>query len=94
MISNVISLKTTNIISIINNEKNIVEIVSITFSLSGLPMIFSTIKNIKCPPSSAGIGKIIAIASLEPIEFYKKIPYVKHIIKNFYEFDRSIFLKK
>ena len=43
---------------------------------------------------SAGIGKIIAIASLEPIEFYKKIPYVKQIIKNFYEFDRSIFLNK
>ena len=39
----------------------------------------------------AGIGKIIAIASLEPIEFYKKINNLDGIIKNFYEFDRSIF---
>ena len=38
----------------------------------------------------AGIGEIIAIASLEPIEFYKKISAVKRIIKNFYEFDKSI----
>ena len=38
----------------------------------------------------AGIGEIIAIASLEPIEFYRKISAVKRIIKNFYEFDRSI----
>lgn len=41
--------------------------------------------------SSAGIGKIIAIASLEPIEFYKNIKEVDSIIKNFYEFDRFIF---
>jgi beta-phosphoglucomutase-like phosphatase (HAD superfamily) len=41
--------------------------------------------------SSAGIGKIIAIASLEPIEFYEKIAEVESIIKDFNEFDRSIF---
>ncbi len=40
---------------------------------------------------SAGIGKIFAIASLEPIEFYQKIDAVDSIIKDFYEFDRSIF---
>ena len=40
--------------------------------------------------SKAGIGKIIAIASLEPIEFYKKISGIYQIIKDFYEFDRSI----
>lgn len=40
---------------------------------------------------SAGIGKIIAIASLEPIEFYKKMSGLTQIIKNFYEFDRSLF---
>lgn len=39
---------------------------------------------------SAGIGKIIAIASLEPIEFYEKIDAVDSIIKNFDEFDRKI----
>ncbi len=39
----------------------------------------------------AGIGKIIAIASLEPIEFYKKIEGIDGIIKNFNEFDRTIF---
>ncbi len=39
---------------------------------------------------SAGIGKIIAIASLEPIEFYKKIDAVDSIIKNFNEFDRNL----
>ena len=38
----------------------------------------------------AGIGKIIAIASLEPIEFYEKIDAVESIIKDFYEFDKSI----
>ena len=38
----------------------------------------------------AGIGEIIAIASLEPIEFYKKISSVKRIIKDFYEFDKSL----
>ena len=40
---------------------------------------------------SAGIGKIIAIASLEPVEFYKQFDCVEKIIKNFYEFDRTIF---
>jgi HAD superfamily hydrolase (TIGR01509 family) len=40
---------------------------------------------------NAGVKKIIAIASLEPIEFYKNIKEVDSIIKNFYEFDRSIF---
>jgi len=39
---------------------------------------------------NAGIGKIIAIASLEPIQFYKSISGIDRIIKNFYEFDRSI----
>jgi beta-phosphoglucomutase-like phosphatase (HAD superfamily) len=40
---------------------------------------------------SAGIGKIIGIASLEPIEFYEKIGGLEAIITNFYEFDRNIF---
>ena len=40
---------------------------------------------------SAGIGKIIAIASMEPVEFYKQINAVEKIIKDFNEFDRSIF---
>ena len=40
---------------------------------------------------SAGINKIIAIASLEPIEFYEQITEVDSIIKDFYEFDRNIF---
>ena len=39
---------------------------------------------------SAGIGKIIAIASLEPIEFYRNIDAVDNIIMNFNEFDRNI----
>lgn len=39
----------------------------------------------------AGIGKVIAIASLEPIEFYKKIDGIETIIKDFYEFDKNIF---
>lgn len=39
---------------------------------------------------NAGAGKIIAIASMEPIEFYKKIDGIDKIITNFYEFDRSI----
>ncbi len=43
---------------------------------------------------SAGIGKIIAIASLEPIEFYKKIEGVSKIIKNFEEINKSIFKKE
>ena len=40
---------------------------------------------------AAGVGEVIAIASLEPIEFYEKIDGIKTIIKNFYEFDRGIF---
>ena len=39
----------------------------------------------------AGIGKIIAIASLEPIEFYKKIDGLDSIITNFNEINRNIF---
>lgn len=41
--------------------------------------------------SAAGIGKIIAIASLEPDDFYKQISEVDGIIHNFEEFDRSFF---
>ena len=37
------------------------------------------------------IGKIIAIASLEPIEFYEQMQGLSGIIKNFYEFDKTIF---
>ena len=40
---------------------------------------------------NAGIGKIIAIASLEPVEYYKNIDGVDSIIRNFNEFDRSVF---
>jgi len=42
---------------------------------------------------SAGIGKIIAIASMEPIEYYKNIEGVNSIITNFDETDRSTFSK-
>lgn len=42
----------------------------------------------------AGIGKIIAIASMESIEIYKNIPAVSQIIKNFDEIDKDIFIKK
>ena len=40
---------------------------------------------------NAGIGRVIAIASLEPIEFYQKIDGLYSIIKNFNEFDKSMF---
>lgn len=40
---------------------------------------------------AAGIGKIIAIASMESEDLYKKIPAVSQIIKNFNEIDRNIF---
>ncbi len=40
---------------------------------------------------SAGIGKIIAIASMESLDFYKKMPEVDGIIENFNEFDKSLF---
>lgn len=43
---------------------------------------------------SAGIGKIIAIASLEPVEYYKNISGVDEIIKNFNEFKRELFVSK
>ena len=39
----------------------------------------------------AGIGKIIAIASVEPDDFYKQIPGVSQIIHNFNEIDKTIF---
>ncbi len=39
----------------------------------------------------AGSGKIIAIASMESENLYKKIPAVSQIIKNFDEIDRNIF---
>lgn len=40
---------------------------------------------------AAGIGKIIAIASMESVDLYKNIPAVSQIIKNFDEIDRDIF---
>lgn len=40
---------------------------------------------------SAGAGKIIAIASMESLDFYEKMPEVDGIIKDFYEFDKSLF---
>ncbi len=40
---------------------------------------------------AAGIGKIIAIASMESEDLYKNIPAVSQIIKNFNEIDRNIF---
>lgn len=39
---------------------------------------------------SAGIGKIVAIASLEPVEFYQKMEGLEGIIMNFNELDRSL----
>ena len=39
---------------------------------------------------SAGIGKIIAIASLEPVEYYRKMDCLSGIIKDFNEFDRNL----
>ncbi len=43
---------------------------------------------------NAGIGKIIAIASMEPIELYKKMSCVGEIITNFSQLDRNQFLIK
>lgn len=40
---------------------------------------------------AANAGKIIAIASMESEDLYKKIPAVSQIIKNFDEIDRNIF---
>ena len=39
---------------------------------------------------NAGIGKIIAIASLEPMEFYQNMSGLYQIINDFYEFDRNL----
>lgn len=39
----------------------------------------------------AGIGKIVAICSEEPPELYENIPAVTGIIKDFDEFDKSLF---
>ena len=44
--------------------------------------------------AKAGIGKIIAIASMESPDLYKKIPEVSEIIHNFSEIDIKIFQKK
>lgn len=41
---------------------------------------------------TAGIGKIIAIASMESEDLYKNISAVSQIIKNFDEIDRNIFI--
>ena len=41
--------------------------------------------------SNAGIGRIIAITSIEPIEYYKKIEAVDEIITDFNELDRKLF---
>ena len=41
---------------------------------------------------SAGIGKIIAIASLEPLGFYQKMQGLHQIIKTFDEVDRNLFI--
>ena len=40
---------------------------------------------------NAGIGKIYAMASQEPVEYYEKMTGIEKILKNFNEFDRSIF---
>ena len=40
---------------------------------------------------NAGIGKIIAIASREPIEFYKDVEGVSQIITDFDQIDKNIF---
>ncbi len=41
---------------------------------------------------SAGIGKIIAVDSIEPIEFYQNIGGLSGIIKSFDEVDKSMFV--
>ena len=40
---------------------------------------------------SAGIGSIIAISSVEPVEYYRKIDGISRIIRNFDEIDLNIF---
>ena len=37
---------------------------------------------------AAGIGKIVAIASMEPVELYEKIPAVSEIITDFSGFEK------
>ena len=37
------------------------------------------------------VGKIIAISSIEPIEYYEKIPGLAGIIRSFDEFDKTLF---
>ena len=44
--------------------------------------------------ANAGIGKIIAMASMEPVSFYQKISCVKDIITDFNQLDRNMFLVK
>ena len=43
---------------------------------------------------NAGIGKIVAIASMEPVELYKKMSCVGEIITDFSQLDRSQFYIK
>lgn len=40
---------------------------------------------------NAGIGKIIAIASMEPVELYKKMPHVAEVITDFSQISKSQF---
>ena len=40
---------------------------------------------------NAGIGKIIAIASMEPIELYEKMPHVAEVITDFSQISKSQF---
>ena len=42
----------------------------------------------------AGIGKIVAIASMEPVSLYKNIPEVKLIIQNFNNFEAILSAKE
>lgn len=42
--------------------------------------------------AAAGIGKIIAIASVESVELYEQQPAVSQIIKDFREIDRNLFV--
>lgn len=42
---------------------------------------------------AAKIGKIIAIASCEPVEYYRNIEGLYGIINNFYEFDKTLLEK-
>ena len=43
---------------------------------------------------NAGIGKIIAMASMEPVELYKNMLSVGEIITDFNQLDRSQFYLK